>query len=214
LGGEKLKSSFGAGRALFAAVLVAAGLLLITPLNLAAQSAEQQNDVQAEDPFVSAERALVLDGDEGETAPAAVESVSSISVILRMLLVLVLVAAAVYGLVYFIKRFSRRSEIKDPFLKVLASAHLGSNRYVHVVSVGSKAWLVGAAEGGVNLITEVADQDALNAMFLEDSRKSAEAASGRFPDFKTMLRRLGVPADSGVPGADNIRKRRDRLRGL
>jgi hypothetical protein len=29
-----------------------------------------------------------------------------------------------------------------------------------------------------------------------------------------MLRRLGVPVDNQVPGADNIRKRRERLRGF
>jgi len=83
-----------------------------------------------------------------------------------------------------------------------------------VVSVGSKAWLVGASEGGVGLISEIEDKDILNALFLEDSRKSAEAPQGRFLDFRAMLRRLGMPVESGVPGAENIRKRRERLKGL
>jgi hypothetical protein len=82
------------------------------------------------------------------------------------------------------------------------------------VSVGSKAWLVGAAEGGVNLISEIEDKDTLDALLLEDSRRSAEAAQGRFIDFKTMLRRLGVPVQPGAPTAENIRKRRERLKGL
>jgi flagellar protein FliO/FliZ len=97
---------------------------------------------------------------------------------------------------------------------VLASAHPGSNRYAHIVAAGSKAWLVGAAEGGVNLISEIEDKDMLNALFLEDSRKSAEVPAGRFLEFKTMLRRLGMPVDSGTPGADSIRKRRERLKRL
>jgi flagellar protein FliO/FliZ len=131
-----------------------------------------------------------------------------------MVLMLALAAAAIYGVVFFIKRASRRVELRDPFLRILASAHLGSNRYAHVIALGSKAWLVGAAEGGVNLVSEIEDKDTLDALFLEDSRKSAEAAPGRFIDFKTMLRRLGMKVDSGAPGADNIRKRRERIKGL
>jgi flagellar protein FliO/FliZ len=127
-------------------------------------------------------------------------------------LTLILAAAAIYGVVYFFKRASRKAAARDPFLKILASASLGMNRAVHVVAVGSKAWLVGAAENGVNLIDEIEDKDALNAMMLEDSRKSAETPQGL--DFKALLQRLGMKVDSAAPGAENIRKRRERLKGL
>jgi flagellar protein FliO/FliZ len=131
-----------------------------------------------------------------------------------MVLTLALAAAAIYGVIYFIKRASRRVETRDPFLKVLAGAQLSPGRNVHIVAAGSKAWLVGAAEGGVNLISEIEDKDLLNAMFLEDSKRDASAPGGRMLDFKAMLRRLGMPAQGGAPGADNIRKRRERLKGL
>ena len=64
--------------------------------------------------------------------------------------------------------------------------------------------------------TRYSSKDVLNAMFLEDSQKNIEAPSGRFLDFKTMLRRLGTPlgADTADTGADSIRKRRERLKGL
>jgi flagellar protein FliO/FliZ len=120
----------------------------------------------------------------------------------------------VYGVVFFVKKGSKRVDAKDPFLRVLASTHLGSNRYAHIVAVGSKAWLLGSSDGGVNLIGEIDDKDILNAMLLEESQKSAEAASGRFIDFKSMLRRFGMPVDPRAPGAETIRKRRERLRGL
>jgi flagellar protein FliO/FliZ len=219
LGGEKLNLSCGAIRPLFAALLSGVCLFLINPRVLAQQEMSVDaglESAEAEslpDPIRAAEEALLLDDAETGPAPAA-SSVSSVGTILRMLLTLVLAAAAIYGVVYFIKRSSRRAEVRDPFLKILAGAHLGSNRYVHIVAVGSKAWLVGAGEGGVNLIAEIEDKDILNAMFLEDSRKSAESAPGSFLDFRAMLRRLGTPVESGAPGADNIRKRRERLKGL
>jgi hypothetical protein len=74
---------------------------------------------------------------------------------------------------------------------------------------------VGAAESGVNLISEIEDKDVINTMLLEDSRKSAEAPTGPFPDFKALLQRLGMPVESGAPpGPEDIRKRGERLKGL
>jgi flagellar protein FliO/FliZ len=218
LGGEKLRLSDGAIRALFT-VLVAGAFLCVAQISAVYAQAGQPDpagggdlSVSRDDPIAEAERALSLG--EGETTPVAVPAASSLGTVLRMVLTLAVAAAAIYGVIYFIKRASRRAEARDPFLKVLASAHLGANRYAHIVAVGSKAWLVGAAEGGVSLISEIEDADTLNALLLEDSRKSAELTAGRFTDFKAMLRRLGMNVDSGVPGTDSIRKRRERLRGL
>ncbi|MCL2410909.1 MAG: flagellar biosynthetic protein FliO, partial [Treponema sp.] len=81
------------------------------------------------------------------------------------------------------------------------------------VAVGSKVWLVGAAENGVNLISEIEDKETVDAMLLDDSRK-VENPSTRFGDFMSLLRRMGVKASSQTPGADAIRERRERLRGL
>ena len=135
--------------------------------------------------------------------------------IIRMILVLALCAAAIYGIVFFIRKAQKRAAQSDPypFLKVLANTHLGFNRYVHLVAVGSKVWLVGAAENGVNLISEIEDKETVDAMLLDDSRK-VENPSTRFGDFMSLLRRMGVKASSQTPGADAIRERRERLRGL
>jgi flagellar protein FliO/FliZ len=138
----------------------------------------------------------------------------SIWAAVRMILVLALVAAAIYGIVFLFKRSSKQTSADDPFLKILANAHLASNRYVHVVSVGNKAWLVGSSDGGVNVIGEIDDKDVINAMLLEESKKSAAEVTGRFPDFLGLLRRMGTPAGNRNHGADEIRKRRERLKGL
>jgi flagellar protein FliO/FliZ len=173
---------------------------------------DQSQELLTDDPLRAAELAMTFD--DAETALAIPGAGPSTWAIVRMVLVLALAAAAIYGVVFFIKKSSRQAPGNDPFLKVLANAHLGSNRYVHIVSAGSKAWLLGASEGGVNLIGEIEDKDVINAMLLEDSRKSADTVQGLFPDFLSMLRRLGTPAKINAPGADEIRKRRERLKGL
>jgi hypothetical protein len=50
-------------------------------------------------------------------------------------------------------------------------------------------------------------------MLLEESRKS-ERTTSRFGDFMSALRRVGIRTTAKNPGADDIRKRRERLKGL
>jgi flagellar protein FliO/FliZ len=186
---------------------------------LSAQSLDEEGggaDPLATDPL-AAERSIPLDGPLSDDEPVPVRGGASVFLMLQMILILALAALAIYGVVFFLKRLARPAGPRDPHLRVLASVHLGASRFAYVISVGSRAWLVGAAENGVSLIAEIDDQEAVDAMRLDDSRKSAETGS-RFLDFKTMLRRLSggnFPEDSGGgPVVDNLRKRRERLRGL
>ena len=174
---------------------------------------DSENQTSAVDPITAAERALAFG--EAETGTNRPVSAASTWTIFRTILTLVLVAAAIYGLVFFLKKASRGGvTAQDPFLKVLASTPLGANRSAHVISVGARAWLVGSAESGVSLISEIDDKEALDAMLLEESRRAAASPSGRFPDFRAMLRRLGMPAEQGTPDPEKIRNRSERLKGL
>jgi flagellar protein FliO/FliZ len=200
---------------LLAAIAV---LCLFCVFSAALFAQDETPEAPVEDRITAAERALPL-GDDTAGIAATPSPTSALS-ILRILLTLAVVAAAIYGLVYLVKRFARGTVSRDPFLKVLASAPLGASRSAHIISVGSQAWLVGAAENGVNLISEIGDKDVIDALLLEDSRRNADAGgggtgSGRLPDFKALLRRLGMPVDSSAPvSPESIRKRGERLKGL
>jgi len=174
----------------------------------------QESPSVVEDPYRAAERGMTFIDEAADGAsPVMRNQGTSIWIVIRMILVLAFTAAAIYGIVFFIKRSSKKTVASDPFLKVLASSPLGFNRYVHIVSVGSKACLVGASEGGVNLISEIEDKEIIDALLLEDSKKSAETAN-RFPDFLSILHRLGTPAQKQFSTVDEIRKRRERLKGM
>jgi flagellar protein FliO/FliZ len=173
-----------------------------------------------EDPNKTAQQSLAFGSPEAAAIPAT-QGISIFS-IFRVLLTLAVVAAAIYGLVYFLKfrRASREKEGQDPFLKILASAPLGASRGVHVISVGPQAWLVGTTENGVTLISEISDKDTINAMLLEDSKRiamppaSGAGMAGPLLDFKAILGRLGISTKPENSGPDQIRKRSERLKGL
>lgn len=128
---------------------------------------------------------------------------------LRMVLVLALSAAAIYGVVFFFKRLAKPSVAANPYLKVLARAPVASGNAVAVVSVGTRAWLVGAGDGGVSLIAEIEDRELVDAMLLDNSRN--EGGASKFPDFSALLRRLGGGKNERRLGAGDLRKRRERL---
>ena len=206
---------------LYALLFFAGGFLFqISPVftqEVSAQETPLEEGLGSEDS--SSVEGRLRDAERGYTfseGPAVntPQSGPSIWAAVRMVLILALAAAAVYGVVFFIKRSSKQAVEIDPFLKILAGVHLGSNRYAHVVAVGSKAWLLGSSDGGVNLIGEIDDKDVVNAMLLESSRKSAETATGRFPDFMSIMRKFGVSTETRTSAADDIRKRRERIKKL
>ncbi|MDR1788355.1 MAG: flagellar biosynthetic protein FliO [Treponema sp.] len=139
-----------------------------------------------------------------------------------MLLVLALAALAIYGIVFFVKRAGKGKGAVDPHLKVLARASLGPQSFVAVVSAGSKAWLVGAGEGGVRPIAEITEPETIAAMLSENAARAAEGGE-RFGSFVSLLRRFtsgttggGKEGPSGgglrVNGLDSKRKRLGRFR--
>jgi len=180
-----------------------------TPLG---EGLELESSSSVEERLREAERVFTFPSDP--TITDMPQSGPSVWAAVRMVLILALSAAAIYGVVFFIKRSFKQPVENDPFLKILASVHLGSNRFAYVIAVGSKAWLLGSSDGGVNLIGEIDDKDVINAMLLEASKKSAEAVTGRLPDFMSIMRKFGVPAETRAPAADDIRKHRERIKRL
>ncbi|GHV74734.1 hypothetical protein AGMMS49940_20360 [Spirochaetia bacterium] len=213
MGGEKLHRSH---KIFYAVLVVSIGFIVGNLDKLSAQTPDTGGDQST--PIAAAGEDFVFqwDTEPDSTIPAPTPT---IFVVLRMVLVLALAAAAIYGVVFFFKRLSRPAEQKNPYLKVLAGAPLTTGSSVFVVSLGNKAWLVGAGSGagtgGVSLIAEITDREMVDAMLLEDSRKGPTGGP-KLPGFAAILRRLGGGGDMADKrfSAEDLRKRRERLQNL
>ena len=226
MGGEKLKIFRPCNGVL---VLLSFFVFLINLSPIYAQTQGDPDTGQALEETQDVSPALSFGVDESEIIlgepiePIAPNGGSSVFVVLRMVLVLALAALAIYGVVFFIKRLARPQESRDPNLKILARVPLGTDAFAAVISVGAKAWLVGGGSGGVNLISEIDEPEALETMLIEDAQKTAVTGLRRIFDFSSLLRRPG----SKTPGAshseglmgtnplvEGLREQRERLRGL
>ncbi len=140
--------------------------------------------------------------------------------LLRMVLVLLLVVGAVYGVIAFLRRRAPRvGSDDDSPLKILASRDLGANTRLYAVMVGREVLLLGGGEGSLQLISRVEDQETIDELVLAASRESAAAQGGG--SFGALLGRIagnaivpGTPAPGGVPrsflGAQQERLRKMR----
>lgn len=132
--------------------------------------------------------------------------------ILRMVLVLGLVLAAIYGLYALLKRSSKPASREDNYLRVLASAQLSAGRYLHVASLGDRAWLVGSTDSSMNLIAEISDKELIDT--LELKAQAAPEAPRR--DFSTLLSAWLKPKASSKTGGpvatDFFSRQKDRLK--
>lgn len=134
--------------------------------------------------------------------------------VLRMILVLVLVIAAIYGLYTLLKRSSRTRNEEDPYIRVLASSPLAAGKLLHVVSVGERAWLLASADTSVSVVSEIEDKEVIDALTLRASSSQGTVRE----DFVVSLRKLltkGSRTGGVVSGsADFLARQRDRLKKM
>ena len=157
------------------------------------------------------EEALFSFDDVPQTGNGIPSGPTSFFAILRMVLVLALVAGVIYLVVYFIRRMGKPQAEQNPHLKILASTHLGNGRYVHVVSVGKEAWLIGSGEGGVNNIAAIGDQEAVDAMELDASTKKAETPEPF--NFQSLVKKFsGGLSVKEQDRLEKMRLRRERFK--
>lgn len=135
----------------------------------------------------------------------------------RMLLVLAAVVGCIYGLFWLLRRGMRPKAAENDLIRLLGSRSLAGNRALHLVEVGRSVYLVGSAEGGVDLIAEIKDQETIDAVRVQAAEEGGRARRS-FADALSRVFSPGKPGARGgagaAVGADFLRKSRERLRRL
>jgi flagellar biogenesis protein FliO len=138
--------------------------------------------------------------------------------VIRIFLVLIIVALAIYGFIYLYRNKNKTKNIQnDTYLKILAASPINAKSTAAVIAVGKQAWLVGLSETSVTPISEITDQQIINAMLVDYSAQAAQAGP---VNFFTILQNLVPPSlreksqFAKEDTAEKLRKNRDRLRGM
>ncbi len=130
---------------------------------------------------------------------------------------MLLIRAAVVGLIYLLfwvlRRGTGRRIQENEMIRVLGSRSLSGSKALHLVEVGGSVFLVGASDGGVELISEITDKESLDALRL----KAAEQRPAARRTFQDVLADIFKPAHKSFSLAESVemlKRQRQRLRRM
>ncbi len=130
-----------------------------------------------------------------------------------MLLILAAVVGLIYLLFWVLRRGTGRKIQENEMIRVLGSRGLSGSKALHLVEVGSSVFLVGASDGGVELISEITDKESLDALKL----KAAQQGPSQRRTFQDVLADIFRPARkpfSMAESVDMLKRQRQRLRRM
>jgi len=164
-------------------------MLILPPLsivNVAAQDASAQNNSSAANNNVPGQNFT-----EEDFGPQLEEESASWLIIKTMLVL----ALFIGGFYYFYRFVAQKSGINlsgQDAIRILSTVTLGTNKFLQIVDVGGKMFLLGVTDNNINLLTEIKDKDEIDRIILLSS-KSTNVQGATFQDFITA--QIGWVAD-------------------
>lgn len=103
--------------------------------------------------------------------------------LVRMVLVLGLVVALIYGVFYLLKKSANGKVVETNSMRVLGSLQMPGNRVLFVVEAGKQVFLLSGGDHTLSLVSEITDQESIDDIRL----KAAAAAAGPKKAFSDLL---------------------------
>jgi flagellar biogenesis protein FliO len=159
-----------------------------------------------------------------------VEDESAGWLMFKALAVIGLMGAGFYFFFKFVTQKAGISHLGGAVVTQLASVPVGQNKFIQVVDIAGKVLVVGVADGGINLLTEITDKNEIDRIRLIGSQKSAagtvnfqEYISKHLGRFKEVVNdisarkrndsRIVKKTESGVDLA-YLKSQKDRLKNI
>ena len=148
----------------------------------------QNNSTQNETPLT--EESIVI-SDEAVTDTGNVTSTykgpSTVGMFVRMIVVLIIVVAMIYGVLWFIKRKTNVVKTDDEYLRRAAYINIAPGKTVEVITLIDKAYLIGVTEDNITMLGEINDEELIKAMNLTADKKNNTKKPASFADVLDMF---------------------------
>lgn len=196
-------------------------LVLCTTCMFAQTSAEitENTKVQQTQQTESAVDETTLPINTAENPQLGASRGATVWLFVRMILVLAVVIACIYGVLWLMKRNTGRVNNTDQFLRVVSSVTLSPGKSVQIVSLlDEKAYIIGVTDNAVNLIGEVTDRETIDAMNLYADKQANTKKPRNFNDILSIFMPNGpkekngnIFSNAGEKAAGLLKKQHDRL---
>jgi flagellar protein FliO/FliZ len=143
---------------------------------------------------------------------------STIWIFIRMIFVLAVVIACIYGLFFLMKRGMRTGQASDPFLRKVSQISLGTGKSVQIVTLLDHAYIIGVTDTSVSLLGQVDDKELIDSMNLYTDKNAHTRKPRTFADVLDIFMPNGprepgktIFGESAQKAADGLKKQRNRL---
>ena len=124
-----------------------------------------------------------ITGSTGQTYKAP----STTGMIIKMVVVLALVVAALYGILRFFKKRNNNVQSDDDFMRRVSSLNFAPGKSVEIVTLVDRCFMLGVTDSNINLIAEITDKEMISAMNLNFDKKQNTKKPMNFGDVLEMF---------------------------
>ena len=121
------------------------------------------------------------------TAASTYKAPSTAGMIIKMIVVLVLVIAALYGILRFFKKRNNTVQSDDDFMRRVSTLTFAPGKSVEVVTLVDRCFMLGVTDSNINLIAEITDKEMISAMNLNFDKKQQTKKPMSFADVLDMF---------------------------
>ena len=122
-----------------------------------------------------------------ETEASTYKAPSTTGMIIKMVVVLALVVAALYGIMRFFKHKNNNVQSDDDFMRRVSSLSFAPGKSVEIVTLVDRAFMLGVTDSNINLIAEITDKEMISAMNLNFDKKQNTKKPMNFSDVLEMF---------------------------
>lgn len=141
---------------------------------------------------------------------------STIWTFVKMVIMLAIVVACIYGVFFLFKKGSNVGKSSDPFLRKVSQVNLSPGKSVQVVTLLDNAYIIGVTDNSINLIGQVDDKELINSMNLYADKNDKVSKPRTFADVLDIFMPNG-PRSGNVFGndaenfADRLKRQRENF---
>ena len=165
--------------------LIAVMLLCVTAVfSLYSQNTNTQNETPL------TEESIVISDDTGTDGASSNQSYkgpSTVGTFVRMIVVLIIVVALIYGVLWFIKKKTNVVKTDDEYLRRAAYINIAPGKTIEVITLIDKAYLIGVTEDNITMLGEIDDKELIHAMNLTADKKNNTKKPASFADVLDMF---------------------------
>lgn len=121
------------------------------------------------------------------TATSTYKAPSTAGMIIKMIVVLALVVAALYGIMRFFKKKNNAVQSDDDFMRRVSSLNFAPGKSVEIVTLVDRCFMLGVTDSNINLIAEITDKEMISALNLNFDKKQNTKKPMNFSDVLEMF---------------------------